>query len=70
MTLPQGSGAGLGAILAGVLVNVLDKYAGYKLDLTAAAAISASGIAAGGVLGHAIVNHGIRGILRILWRGK
>lgn len=70
MTVAQGTGAGLGAVLAGVLVNSLQKYVGYSIDLTSATAIVTAMIAACGTLGHAISKVGLGGLLGLLWRGQ
>jgi hypothetical protein len=70
MTLAQGSGAGLGGILAGVLVASLQHFVGYTIDPTTAAAIVAAGIGFGGVLVHAVATHGILGIGRIILHGS
>jgi hypothetical protein len=70
MTLAQGSGAGIGAVAAGVLVNVLDKYAHYTIDLTSATAIVTAGIALGGLVVHAVTTYGLVGIGRIVLRGQ
>jgi hypothetical protein len=69
MTLAQGSGAGLGAVLAGVLVTSLQHFVGYTIDLASATAIVTAGIALGGVLVHAVATYGVLGIAGIILHG-
>jgi hypothetical protein len=69
MTLAQGSGAGLGAVLAGVLVTSLQHFVGYTIDLASATAIVTAGIAAGGVVVHAVATYGVLGIVGIILHG-
>jgi len=69
MTLAQGSGAGLGAILAGVLVTSLQHFVGYTIDLASATAIVTAGIGLGGVFVHAVATYGLAGIGSIILHG-
>lgn len=70
MTLAQGTGAGLGAILGGVLASALQHWIGYTIDPAAATAIVVAMIGIFGVAGHAVATYGLLGVWSLLLHGS
>lgn len=70
MTVSQVAGGGLGAVIAGVLVQTLQTYAGFQIDLPGATAIVTALIAFGGWVAHGVDVYGLRGVLGRVWRGQ
>lgn len=64
------AGGASSAGLAGLALALLRRYTWINLSDSDAALVGSGALAAGVAIGHAIGAYGIKGALRILWRGR